>query len=207
MIASTASILAAPDLQAQANQTPQRHDRPTVAVADPHRPAALRTGRPERNQDLLVRRLHTAPTPGHLQPPCSTPPETLNRQPVLPFLFFQPDRQARCPKCAAPEQLSCSGGASRTGPSRSPPSARASSAARSTFSRDVLKGGRCPRLRRSQDCDRLRRVLSWAPSRKAINRPSRLTSPALELSGAVRLAAPMAHSAARPVASMASQAH
>src|SRR3954468_11027088 len=86
MIASTASILAAPDLQAQANQTPQRHDRPTVAVADPHRPAALRTGRPERNQDLLVRRLHTAPTSGHLQPPCSTPPETLNRQPVLPFL-------------------------------------------------------------------------------------------------------------------------
>src|SRR4051812_32014686 len=50
MIASTAAILAAPDLQAQANQTPQRHDRPS----------ALRTGRPERNQDLLVRRLHTA---------------------------------------------------------------------------------------------------------------------------------------------------
>src|SRR3954454_10988607 len=73
MIASTAPILAAPDLQAQANQTPQRHDRPTVAVADPHRASALRTGRPERNQDLLVRRLHTAPTPGHLQPPCSTP--------------------------------------------------------------------------------------------------------------------------------------
>src|SRR4051812_40673759 len=86
MIASTVPILAAPDLQAQANQTPQRHDRPMVAVADPHRPAALRTGRPERNQDLLVRRLHTAPTSGHLQPPCSTPPDTLNRQPVLPFL-------------------------------------------------------------------------------------------------------------------------
>src|SRR3954466_7777999 len=88
MIASTAPALTAPDLQAQANQPPQRHDRPTVAVADPHRPSALRTGRLERNQDLLVRRLHTAPTPGHLQPPCSTPPDSLNRQPVLPFLFF-----------------------------------------------------------------------------------------------------------------------
>src|SRR3954464_10029225 len=86
MIASTASILAAPDLQAQANQAPQRHDRPTVAVADPYRPAALRTGRPERNQDLLVRRLHTAPTAGHLQLPLLDPPDTLNRQPVLPFL-------------------------------------------------------------------------------------------------------------------------
>src|SRR4051812_10825287 len=73
MIASTAPILAAPDLQAQTNEAPQRHDRPTVAVADPHRPSALRTGGPDRNQDLLVRRLHTAPTPGHLQPPCSTP--------------------------------------------------------------------------------------------------------------------------------------
>ena len=41
----------------QANQTPQRHDRPTVAVADPHRPSALRTGDMDRNQDLLVRRL------------------------------------------------------------------------------------------------------------------------------------------------------
>src|SRR4051794_11646858 len=69
MIASTAPILAAPDLQAQTNEAPQRHDRPTVAVADPHRPAALRTGRPDRNQDLLVCRLHTTPTPGHLQPP------------------------------------------------------------------------------------------------------------------------------------------
>src|SRR4051795_7105143 len=88
MIASTAPILAAPDLQAQANQASQRHDRPTVAVADPHRSPTLRTGRPERNQDLLACRLHTAPTPGHLQPPCSTPPETLNRQPVLLFLFF-----------------------------------------------------------------------------------------------------------------------
>src|SRR3954454_4702718 len=86
MIASTAPILAAPNLQAQANQAPQRHDRPTVAVADPHRPPTLRTGRPERNQDLLACRLHTAPTPGHLKPPCSTPPETLNRQPVLLFL-------------------------------------------------------------------------------------------------------------------------
>src|SRR3954467_5391718 len=86
MIASTAPILAAPDLQAQANQASQRHDRPTVAVADPHRSPTLRTGRPERNQDLLACRLHTAPTPGHLQPPCSTPPETLNRQPVLLFL-------------------------------------------------------------------------------------------------------------------------
>src|SRR3954466_5432143 len=83
MIASTVPILAAPDLQAQANQTPQRHDRPTVAVADPHRPSALRTGGPDRNQDLLACRLHTAPTPGHLQPPCSTLPATLNRQPVL----------------------------------------------------------------------------------------------------------------------------
>src|SRR3954465_6096869 len=69
MVSPTASALTAPDLQAQANQTPQRHDRPTVAVADPHRPAAFRTGTPERNQDLLVRRLHTAPTPGHQQPP------------------------------------------------------------------------------------------------------------------------------------------
>src|SRR3954466_12947293 len=86
MIASTASILAAPDLQAQANQAPQRHDRPTVAVADPHRPPTLRAGRPERNQDLLACRLHTAPTPGHLQPPCSTPPDALNRQSVLLFL-------------------------------------------------------------------------------------------------------------------------
>src|SRR3954463_2023619 len=85
MIASTVPILAAPDLQAQANQTPQRHDRPTVAVADPHRPSALRTGGPDRNQDLLACRLHTAPTPGHLQPPCSTLPATLNRQPVLLF--------------------------------------------------------------------------------------------------------------------------
>src|SRR4051812_23018657 len=88
MIASTAPILAAPNLQAQANQAPQRHDHPTVAVADPHRSPTLRTGRPERNQDLLACRLHTAPTPGHLKPPCSTPPETLNRQPVLLFLFF-----------------------------------------------------------------------------------------------------------------------
>src|SRR3954470_20618433 len=68
MVSPTAPALTAPDLQAQANQTPQRHDRPMVAVADPHRPAALRTGRPERNQDLLVCRLHTTPTPRHLQP-------------------------------------------------------------------------------------------------------------------------------------------
>src|SRR4051795_7238073 len=95
MIASTAPILAAPDLQAQANQASQRHDRPTVAVADPHRSPTLRTGRPERNQDLLACRLHTAPTPGHLQPPCSTPPDTLNRQPVLPFLKKSPADQPR----------------------------------------------------------------------------------------------------------------
>src|SRR4051794_3600273 len=69
MVSPTAPALTAPDLQAQANQTPQRHDRPMVAVADPHRPSAFRTGTPERNQDLLVRRLHTTPTPGHLQPP------------------------------------------------------------------------------------------------------------------------------------------
>src|SRR3954469_6411280 len=73
MVSTTGPGLTAPDLQAQANQAPQRHDRPTVAVADPHRASALRTGGPDRNQDLLVRRLHTAPTPGHLQPPCSTP--------------------------------------------------------------------------------------------------------------------------------------
>src|SRR6187402_2379821 len=69
MVSPTAPALTAPDLQAQANQTPQRHDRPMVAIADPHRPSAFRTGTPERNQDLLVRRLHTTPTPGHLQPP------------------------------------------------------------------------------------------------------------------------------------------
>src|SRR6185295_19665465 len=86
MVSPTAPALTAPDLQAQANQTSQRHDRPTVAVADPHRLAAFRAGTPERNQDLLVRRLHTAPTSGHLQPPCSTPPDILNRQLVLPFL-------------------------------------------------------------------------------------------------------------------------
>src|SRR3954466_13147417 len=88
MVSPTAPALTAPDLQAQANQTPQRHDRPMVAVADPHRPSAFRTGTPERNRGLLVLRLHTAPTSGDLQPPCSTPPDTLNRQPVLPFLFF-----------------------------------------------------------------------------------------------------------------------
>src|SRR3954467_14445513 len=42
---------------------PQRHDGPMVAVADPHHPSAFRTGTPERNQDLLVRRLHSAPGP------------------------------------------------------------------------------------------------------------------------------------------------
>src|SRR3954454_2166098 len=87
MIASTAPILAAPNLQAQANQAPQRHDRPTVAVADPHRPPTLRAGRPERNQDLLVRRLHTAPTSGHLLPPCSTPPDTLTLTPSTDSRF------------------------------------------------------------------------------------------------------------------------
>src|SRR3954453_20801317 len=92
MIASTAPILAAPNLQAQANQAPPGHDHPTVAVADPHRSPTLRTGRPERNQDLLACRLHTAPTPGHLKPPCSTPPEPLNRQPVLLFLHKNASR-------------------------------------------------------------------------------------------------------------------
>src|SRR3954470_3018609 len=63
MVSPTAPALTAPDLQAHPNQTPQRHDRPTVAVADPHRPAALRTGDMDRNQDLRVRRLQSAPRP------------------------------------------------------------------------------------------------------------------------------------------------
>src|SRR3954462_1819332 len=101
MIASTIPILAAPDLQAQANQAPQRHDRPTVAVADPHRPAALRTGRPERNQDLLVRRLHTAPTSGHLQPPCSTPPDNPQQTAGSAVLvFFKPTVACRSGRAA-----------------------------------------------------------------------------------------------------------
>src|SRR3954469_6816358 len=68
MVSPTAPALTAPDLQAHPNQSPQRHDGPMVAIADPHHPSAFRTGTPERNQDLLVRRLHAAPTPGHLQP-------------------------------------------------------------------------------------------------------------------------------------------
>jgi hypothetical protein len=63
MVSPTAPGLATPDLQAHPNQPPQRHDRPAVAVADPHHPATFRTGAMNRNQDLLVRRFQPAPEP------------------------------------------------------------------------------------------------------------------------------------------------
>src|SRR4051812_28244894 len=63
MVSPTGSGLTAPDPQAHPNQTPQRHNGPMVAVADPHHPSALRTGDMDRNQDLLVRRLYSAPGP------------------------------------------------------------------------------------------------------------------------------------------------
>src|SRR3954454_19901024 len=97
MVSTTGPGLTAPDLQAQANQAPQRHDRPTVAVADPHRASALRTGGPDRNQDRLVRRLHTAPTPGHLQPPCSTPSDNPQQTAGSAVLVFFPPRPRRDP--------------------------------------------------------------------------------------------------------------
>jgi hypothetical protein len=49
VIVPTAPVFTAPDLQPQANQTPQRHDQTPVAVADPHRSSALRTGLPLRH--------------------------------------------------------------------------------------------------------------------------------------------------------------
>src|SRR3954462_11844538 len=67
VVASAGLVLAAPDLQAQAQQAAQRHDRPVVGVADPHRAPAVRAELLQRAQALLVRRLHPAPTPGHLQ--------------------------------------------------------------------------------------------------------------------------------------------
>jgi hypothetical protein len=63
MVSPTGSGLTAPDPQAHPNQTPQRHNGPMVAVADPHHPSTLRTGDMDRNQDLLVRRLYSAPGP------------------------------------------------------------------------------------------------------------------------------------------------
>jgi hypothetical protein len=63
VVAPAGSVLAAPDLQAQADQAAQRHHGPAVGVADPHRAPAFRARLLDRNQDLLVRRLYPAPGP------------------------------------------------------------------------------------------------------------------------------------------------
>ena len=84
MVAPAGPVLAVPDLEAQAHQSPQRHHGPAVGVADPHRAPALRAGLLDWNQDSSSAGF-TRHQDRDISKPSVSSSDTFNRQPVLPF--------------------------------------------------------------------------------------------------------------------------